>query len=122
LPFGQIAPSGGREQDIVHESAEQILGRQHFDPRGRQFQRERQRIEPPANRGHRGAIRLREAKVWLHVPSPFHEQPQRGRAREIGGRPRIDVRIQRERPHDVLPLASHAERGAAGGQHPELGD
>jgi hypothetical protein len=73
LPFGQIAPSGGREQDIVHESAEQILGRQHFDPCGRQFQRERQRIEPPANRADRGAVCSRQAKVRLRVPSPFHE-------------------------------------------------
>jgi hypothetical protein len=73
LPFGQVAPSGGREQDIVHESAEQILGRQHFDPRGGQFERERQRIELPANRADRGAVCSRQAKVRLRVPSPFHE-------------------------------------------------
>ncbi len=50
LAFGQIARSGGREQDIVRESAEQILGRQHFDPRRRELERERQCIEPSTDR------------------------------------------------------------------------
>ena len=85
LAFGEIARADGREQDIVRESAKQILRRQHFDPRGRQLERERQGIEPSTNRRHGGAVRGREAKVRLHVPHPFHEEPHRGSAREIGG-------------------------------------
>ena len=32
LPFGEITGTGGREQDILGESAQQVLSRQHFDP------------------------------------------------------------------------------------------
>ena len=56
LAFGEIARAGGREKDIVHESAEQVLGGQHFDPRCRQLERERQCVEPSTNRAHRGAV------------------------------------------------------------------
>ena len=106
----------------MREPAEQILGRQHFDPRRRQLEGERQRIEPSTNRRHGRAVRGREAKVGLHVPHPLHEEPHRGRARQIGGRHRVSADIQRERSDSVLPLSSHAERGAAGDQHSERGD
>ena len=120
LAFGEIPRADSREQDIVRESAKQILGGQHFDPRGRKLERERQGIEPSTNRRHGGAVRGREAKVRLHVPHTLHEESHGGRARQIGMRHRIH--LQRKRPDGVLPLSSHTERGAAGDQHSELGD
>ena len=122
LAFGEIAWADGREQDIVAESAEQILGRQHFDPRSRKLEGERQCIEPSANRRHGGAVRGREAKARLHVANAFHEESHRGRAREIGRRRRIGARFQRERSDGVLPLAAHAERSAAGDQQAQRRD
>ena len=89
LAFGKIAWADRREQDIMRESAKQILSGQHFDPRRRQLERERQCIEPPANRRHGRAVRGREAKVGLHVSHAFHEQSHRGRARQIGRRHRV---------------------------------
>ena len=94
----------------MFESAEQILGRQHFHPRGRELEGERQCVEPPTNRRHGGAVRGRESKVRLHVPNPFHEESHRGRARQVGRRHRIRARVQRERSDGVLPLSPHTQR------------
>jgi hypothetical protein len=65
LALGEIAWADGREQDVVLESAQQALRRQYLDPRGRQFERERQCIEPATNRKHRRAVRGRETKITL---------------------------------------------------------
>ena len=119
---GQIARAGGREQDVMLESTEQIFGREHFHPRGRQLQGERQRIEPSANRCHGGTVRRGEAKVRSDVPNALHEQPHRRSAGQIGGRRRFRVHFQREGADGVLPLAAHTERRAAGGQQLERGD
>ena len=73
MAFGEIARAGGREQDILRESAEQILRGQQLDPWGRKLEGERKGIEPPTNRRHGWAVRGREAKVRLHVPNTFHK-------------------------------------------------
>ena len=119
LAFGEIARADGREQDVVLESAEQILGRQHFDPRGRELEGERQGIEPSTNRRHGGAVRGREAKVRLHVPNPLHEEPHRGSARQIGGR----HRVRRPPPTRAVRRRSPAllAHGAGRGWWPALG-
>ena len=83
LALREIAWAGRREQDIMRESAKQLLNRQHLDPGSRQFERERQCIEPPANRCHGRTVRGREAKVGLHVLYPLHEESHRGSARRI---------------------------------------
>jgi hypothetical protein len=119
LAFGEIARADGREQDVVHEAVEQILDGQHFDPRGRKLEGERQGIEPSTDGRDGGAVRGRQAKVRLHVPHPLHEQPHGRRAREIGRRRRVEVRIQREWSDGVLALSSHSKRGSAGDQHSE---
>ncbi len=122
LAFGQIARAGGREQNVVPQSAEQILGRQHFHPRGCELERERQGIQPATNRRHGGAVRGREAKVRLHVPNPSTKEPHRGRARQIRGRHRTRIPCQLERSDGVLPLSPDTERSAAGDQHSERRD
>jgi hypothetical protein len=73
LASGQIAQARGREQDIVRQSAEQILRGEHFDPRGGELECQRQRIKPSTDGGYRGSVRRCETKVRLHVPNPFHE-------------------------------------------------
>src|SRR6478672_1004932 len=72
LALRKIASADRREQGIVRESAKQILNGQHFDPRSRQFDRERQCIEPSTNRGHGRAVHERKAKVGLHVSNPLY--------------------------------------------------
>ena len=110
LAFGEIARADGREQHVVLERTEQILGRQHFDPWGRELERERQRIELSADGGHGGAVRSREAKVRLHVPNPLHEQAHRWKACQIGRRGGIDVRVQRRAgPRRTRALLAHGE-------------
>ena len=52
LTLGEIACADGAEQAIVLETAAQIVERQRFDPRGRQFERERQPIEASTNHRH----------------------------------------------------------------------
>ena len=86
LAGGKIARAGGREQDVVLEPAEQTLGGQHFDPRRCELERERQCIEPLANRGHGHAVRGREAEVGLHIPNAFHEEAHCGSTYEVGRR------------------------------------
>jgi len=122
LALGEIAPADGGEQDIVCELAEQILGGEYLHPRSRELEGERQGIEPPTNRRHGWSVRGGETELRLYVPSPLHEESHRRRTHEIGGRRGVVVHVQREWSHGVLPLASHTERSAAGGQHAEGGD
>src|SRR4029077_11762912 len=100
LALGKIASAGRREQDIMRESAKQLLSGQHFDPRSRQFERERQRVETPANRCHGLSVRGRETKLWLHVSNPIHEESHRWVPRQIGRRHRV-WGLQLERSDDV---------------------
>ena len=86
LAFREVARTDRREQDVVLERMEQVLRREHFDPWGRELEREWQRIEPMADLGHSGAVRRGQAKVGLHVPNPLHEEAHRWTAAEIGDR------------------------------------
>ena len=44
MTLWEIAWADRRKQDIMRESAEQIVNGQRFDPRSRQFERKRQRV------------------------------------------------------------------------------
>jgi hypothetical protein len=98
-----------------------ILGGEHFEPGGGKFEGERQRIEPPADRGHGGAVCRRQTKLGSHIANAFDEEPDRRAARQIGGRPGIQTKLQCQRSDRVLALASHAKRRAARGQYPKGG-
>ncbi len=89
LAFGEIARADGREQDVVLESAQQILSWQHFHPWGGQLEGERHGIEPPTNRGQHGAVRRGQAKVRSDVSYPFDEKSYGGDARQIDRRHRL---------------------------------
>jgi hypothetical protein len=118
LAFGKVAQTEAREQQVLSKPAEQIVGAQHFHPRSRELEGERQRIEPSTNRGHRRTVSPCEVKFRLHVPDAFHEQLHgRGFAAHIRGRHCILVYIQREGVDDVLPFSSYTKRGPTGGQH-----
>ena len=103
----------------MREPAQQFLGRQHLDPWGGKLEGERECIEPPTNRASRWRRSRREAKARFDVSNPFDEESHRGRARQIRGRHRIHVQLQRQRSDGALRSPAHAQWGAAGGQHAE---
>jgi len=73
LPLREIAPAGSREQDIACEPSPQIFGGQHFQPRCRKLEGERQGIEPSTNLHHGRAVRRCQVKVRLDVPHALEE-------------------------------------------------
>jgi hypothetical protein len=83
LTFGKIARADRREQDVLLKALEQTVEREQLGPWRRELERERQSVEPPANRRHRGAVARREPKVRLHVANTFREQPHRRTSRQI---------------------------------------
>ena len=63
LPFGQVAPAVDREQGIVRQPAQQMLGSEHLDPWGREFKRKREGVETLADPDDRGAVR--RSSSWV---------------------------------------------------------
>ena len=114
LAFRKVARTRRREQHVVLEAAQQIFDGQDLDPARRQFERERQRIQTPADCGHGCGVCRTQPEVRLDVPDSFHEQPDRGSASEIRERRSRGVRIQRERTDRVLTFPPNVKRGAAG--------
>ena len=73
----------------MRESAEQPFGRQHFDPRRRELERERQRIEPPTNRRHGGTVRGVRRKSGCTSRTRSTNRRTAGEPRQIGRRHRL---------------------------------
>ncbi len=122
LPFGEIARTNRREQDVALEPAEQVLDCEHLDPRRCELEGERQCIEPAANCRDRRDVPRREPKVGLYVLHPFQKEAYSGSARQIGRRHGLRARFQFERADRIFPLASDTERSPAGNQHSKRRD
>ena len=114
LPFGQIARRHRREQPVVLEAPQQAVGVQRLDPRRRQFQRKRERVEPPADRNHGAPIRRRQVELRPHVPGPLDEQPHGWQPRHVFGQECLGGGGEGERPDGVFTLATKAQRRPAG--------
>ena len=102
----------------MRESAEQILGRQHFHPRGRQLEGERQGIEPSTNRRHVGPFADVRRKSGCTSRTRSTKSCTAG-TRQIGGR-HPNPPTRGVRPHTPALLAPGA--GAAGSQYAQWCD
>jgi hypothetical protein len=74
LPFGQVAPAVDREQGIVRQPAQQMLGSEHLDPWGREFKRKREGVETLADPDDRG----RSPELLLGGARNLPERPELG--------------------------------------------
>jgi hypothetical protein len=119
LTLWQVACADAREKDVVLEPMEQVIRRQYLHPGCGQFERERQCIEPSADRDDGAAVARGQPKGGLERPDPFDEELHGGNADEISRRDDARVRLARERSDRVEPFPAHAERGATGGEDAE---
>jgi hypothetical protein len=92
-----------QQREPVAEAAGDVRHRQDPHPRRRQLHGERQPVEVPAQLGHRVRRQLHAAPGG---PGPLREQLDRGAEAEL-----------RQRVHR---LRGEAERGPAGGEHPQV--
>ena len=117
MPLDPATPSTGEEPEPFVEEPRD-LGRAHAgNPRGGELDRQRDRVEPPADLHDLLRIRRVELQPGPRGRGAIHEQPHR-----LTPRNRLQARLRRrrdvERRHAQQPLAGHAERLAARRQHP----
>ena len=107
LTFGKIAPPEARQQHVLCELPEELVGRQYFEPGRSQLERERQAIEPAANLRDDGSVRGRESEARSHVANTLEKKPDRGKKREHGARHRIGGPFESERTDGVLTFPAN---------------
>ena len=107
LPLGCVAPAAGQELEPVAEPLEQRRRGQELRPRGRELDRERQPVEPPAQLGDGGRVLLAHDEVRVRGLGPFHEELRR--------------LVVGERGHGELALGSHVQRRPARGHEGHAG-
>ena len=95
LALRKVTSAAGQKREALVDSCEELLRREDFDSRGREFQRKRQVVQPPADLGNR--VLGREAR--LH--------------RSGSGDEEADCFLVLERRHRILLLAREAQRLAA---------
>jgi hypothetical protein len=111
LPFGQVPRPAGLEDPVQHR--EQFRGPQESRLRGGELQRERQSLEAPADRRHRGGVLAGEPEGGGGRPGALEEEPGGGcgvHGPDVRGAGGVG---HRKRRHGALPLAPQAKRGAA---------
>ena len=102
LAFRRVARAAGEQRQRALQAREQRLRREQLRPRGGELQRERQTVEPPADRIHR-RVRLERA---ADRAGSFDEERHR--------------LVRRERVERILALAREAQRRAARDEDAEL--
>ncbi len=109
-------PSIEQCQAIV-EAAQQRVGREQAQSRGRQFDREWETIQPPGDLGDGPCIALIELKVRAHRPRSLHEQHHRFGRADRPGVPSLGR--HRQRGQGILVLPTHSQGRAA--RHQDTG-
>jgi hypothetical protein len=74
----QVAGTTGQYGEAIRQPGEQRLRGQGLQPRCRQFQRERQPVEPPANLDHGERILRREREVGANRLGALDQQVDGG--------------------------------------------
>ena len=90
LPLRQVARAAGQQLQPARQARQHGRGRKNFDPRGRQFDGERQTIQTGANLGDRGRVFPVELKIRLGGDGALHEQRDRGVLRQRPQRKAMD--------------------------------
>jgi hypothetical protein len=102
LALGHVSGTAGQQRQTPFESLEDLLCGQRLHARGRQFEREWQVVEAPAN--------LRDGLVHLE-----------GRVDRLrSGQEKADAFLVNERRHGILLFAGHMERFPAGHEQVEV--
>lgn len=138
MPGPARAAAAHQQMEAIVQSCSELLDGECPQPRGRQLDRQRQGVQPPADLRHRGGVLIRERKAagdsraslgkeadGLVLKKAFGQRrlrldlvvSRRGRAARgngLGGR----QRERRDRPDD---LAGDPQRLAAGGEHTQAG-
>ncbi len=107
LPVGRVRRPLGEDRQPLFQPVEQRGGGEQARPGGREFDRQRQAVEPRADG------RDRRGGVLVHRESRIDRASAVGEQRDGG--------VVGERRHRDLMLAAHVERGPAGGQDPQAG-
>jgi hypothetical protein len=101
---GRIA--AGQQPETVVQPVQDVGHRQRAQPYRRQFQRERQAVQPRAQLGHGLAVRLGHGEARQDLGGPLGEQPH-------------PVARHRQRRQRQQPLPGDAQGAAARGEHPQ---
>ena len=120
--------AAGQQPEAVVQPRGDLLDRQRPHPRRRQLERQRDAVQPPADRGHRRRVRRRSsANPAGRAGRPLDEEPPLGRrprrrtvgrpARGRSGRPaRARARPSRRRCASGSRLVARRRRSRAGAQ------
>jgi hypothetical protein len=101
---------------------EEVLGRQYFEPRSGQLERERQPIEPAANLRDDGAVPEREPETRSHLANTLQKKLDGGNKRENCRRHLFRGPFDRKRTDGILAFPANTEWSAAGDEHAERRD
>ncbi len=114
-------PGAGRQQlEALIEVLHQISRAEAAHPGGGQLDRQRQPVEPLAQRRHGRGDGVGEREAGRRGGRTVDEQPHRIVGSGGGGPAGVTLDGHGQRLHLVADLTGHAERLAAGGEHPEL--
>ena len=103
LPLGQVARAAGQQRQPPVEALQDLRRRERAHARGRELERERELVEPPADLEHM-LVRL---EVGSHLPRTAEEE--------------ADALLLHERRNRVLALGREPQQLAARDDHPQVG-
>jgi hypothetical protein len=116
LAIGQITCAALEEIQVVRQAREQRLRREEADSRGRQFNRERQPIQPATDLGDRGGVLSRNVKVGLDRARAFDKQANGlNLLQPLRRQCALAVRERHGRNRELI-LTPDVQRGTAGDQ------
>jgi hypothetical protein len=107
LALGGVAGASREQRQPLLKPLEELAGREESDPGRRELDRERQPIEPGADRGHRLPLGLVDRWARIRHTGTLDEQPDRV--------------LFTQGSDGVLALGSHVQRLAAGGDQVQRG-
>jgi len=123
MAVGGGAAAAAQQPEAVVQPSEHVVHRQHMEPGRRQLDSQRQPVQLPTDRHHRGRILRAQQETRLHRLCALHEQPHRVRLPQqiqvrFCRRPRHGVGY-REHGHGPDRLLRDPQRELAGGQDPQ---
>ena len=115
----QVAIAAHQQAKTLVEQAHDLVDRKHRNSRGRELQRQRDAVEPDADRGDRAGTLLLQVEVRPVLARPIDEQLHCVRARN---RRRIGLRVgQRQHAQRIDALGADAQWLPAGGDDAHVG-
>ena len=119
MAFHRSPAAPGEESEALVEARGDLVGTHHSGAGGRELDRERYSVQPPADLGDRGRSVGVEHEITARLLGAFHEELHCVCGDDLcGRRPLVG---QRKRPHHHHPLAAHSEPFAPGREHTDAG-